>query len=309
MLLPHVAKGNLAMNSAKNVIMGVFIAYLCFRSPVRDGLISARASYMRAGLRDFPLLAVTCGLISRFALVLIVRFLLRLHASSLQQTRTRLPKDVQKSHIGSSHQERRERTAGWLFLVASPDYWFADTFKRRLCPEQRRRFLQECNWLNIAASLVILILLDVLDSLGLLGGALLVTAKSFLVYRLISRVIEITVGFYKDVVVEAEPRCTGLCAGQRISLAIHSYFDIIALYAAVYFAVFPRLLPCRLRSPVGAFLYSCSVSSFIFSLPSRGDPISSLVVLTQMFASLNLVVLSVAVYITMKEEGRPFGGA
>lgn len=309
MMLPHVAKGNLAMNRAKNVIIGVFIAYLCFRSLVRYGLVSAWASYIRAGLRDFPLLAVMYGLVSRFALVFIVGFLLRLCASSLRQTRTRLPKDVQKSHIGSGHQERQERIAGWLFLVASPDYWLADTFKRCLCPEQRRRFLQEYNWLNIAASLVILMGLDLLDSWALLGGAVLVIVKSFLVYHLISIVIEMTVGFYQDAVADTERRYTGLRSGERISLAIHSYFDIIALYAAVYFAVLPRLLPCRLRSPIGAFLYSYSVSSFIFSLPSRGDPISSLVVLTQMFASLNLVVLSVTVYITTKEEGRPFGGA
>lgn len=247
------------------------------------------------------------GLAMYLTLAFAVRLVL--YESSFTPTPAGPPKHAQKSHIGSNHQEQLKPIGrpGWLFLVVSPSYWFADTFKQSLCSDRKRRFLQECNWFNIAASLVILILLDVLDCLGLLGGALLVTAKSLLVYRVISRVIEITVGFYKDVVVEAEPRCTGLCPGQRISLAIHSYFDIIALYAAVYFAVFPRLLPCRLRSPVGAFLYSCSVSSFNFSLPRR-DPVSSFLVLTQMFASLNLVVLSVASYITMKGEERPRGG-
>lgn len=105
-----------------------------------------------------------------------------LYESSFAQTRTELPKHVEKNHSGSNHQEQPKPIVRpcWLFLVVSPDYWFADTLKQSLCSDHKRRFLRECNWFDIAASLVILILLDVLESLALLGGAVLVAAKSFL---------------------------------------------------------------------------------------------------------------------------------
>lgn len=174
-MLPRVAKGNPAMNRVKNVIIGVFTTYLCFRLLVPQQHVSAWASpYIRACfacLQGGPLRSIVRGLAMYLTLAFAVRLVL--YESSFTPTPAGLPKHAQKSHIGSNHQEQLKPIGrpGWLFLVVSPSYWFADTFKQSLCSDRKGRFLQECNWLNIAATLVILILLDVLDSLGLLGGA------------------------------------------------------------------------------------------------------------------------------------------
>jgi len=79
--LPPVAKGNLAMNRAKSVVIGVFITYLCFRFLVCQEHVWAWGSYIRAYLEGVPLRAAGGGLIVQLMLAFTVRRLILYRSS------------------------------------------------------------------------------------------------------------------------------------------------------------------------------------------------------------------------------------
>ncbi|EMA6345068.1 hypothetical protein U3450_004134 [Bacillus cytotoxicus] len=142
----------------------------------------------------------------------------------------------------------------------------------------------------------------------------------FLLIRLISRSIEIGLAFYNDTVkakmnsdLLIGERSTNLKRGNRISLAVHSYIELILLISPLYFMKPELITPILLDKHQQSFLYldyilySASVSAFNISfdmvnLTSLGKFIHVL----QVFMSIILVVLSVATYLGFKDNMNEF---
>ncbi len=175
--------------------------------------------------------------------------------------------------------------------VLSPDYAFADCFKGRLkTSTQRRVFIESANKINIALAC----LMGVLALL--LPWAFFAISRAFFLARLISRVVEISTAFYIDVT-SGEKKKSSLKPHCRIRLAINSYFEIIILYSMVYYSFgffdFYR----------EALFASTLISTFNYSFGEIIE-IRMFFMVTQIIASLNLIVLSIATYISTQGGGR-----
>lgn len=177
------------------------------------------------------------------------------------------------------------------------------------------------NWFNVlsAAILVMLtmFLYEVYSLLEIKKSTLNIfeIMMVFIVIRLISRAIEVTIAFYYDVVrVRMHPdltigeRSTNLKKGNRISLAIHSYIEFVLLFSMLYY-----LNPNSINSVLVAkeyiefsyldfLLYSASVSAFNVSFDMQSLTVFGKVLhALQVFLSINLVVLSLAAYLGLTD--------
>jgi hypothetical protein len=103
-----------------------------------------------------------------------------------------------------------------------------------------------------------------------------------------------------------ESKSSNLKRGDRISLAIHSYAELILLFACVYFlsgsGINNNLEGLSMTSFLDFLLYSASVSSFNFSLELEATTYGKIVHVTQVLTSMTLIVLSIATYIGMRDE-------
>lgn len=231
--------------------------------------------------------------------------------------------------------------------ILSPDYAFASSFKNILfneplsekCPRRegeghyyheihkyiqceeksgeynceihnkgnkRKDFVIFSNWGNVILACTICIFV----AFSLKGDIF----YTFLVFHLLSRIIEVVLAFYKDVVrtkmnskdLSIGYKSSNLKRGNRISLAIHSYVEFILLFSCVYFLANSHINTNFDNNSMTSFLdfilYSMSVSAYNFSLDLGATTYGKLVHVCQVFTSMTLIVLSLATYIGMKDE-------
>jgi hypothetical protein len=236
-----------------------------------------------------------------------------------------------------------------LIKLVSPDYSFATTFKTMLtnvklnkdCPlrngngplhfykkknryimcknidgiyeceihhqkNRRKDFIIYSNWGNVIVASILCIIVIIMEIKGVIF--------TFLIFHMLSRIIEVVFAFYNDVVrakmnsldLSMESKSSNLKRGDRISLAIHSYAELILLFACVYFlsgsGINNNLEGLSMTSFLDFLLYSASVSSFNFSLELEATTYGKIVHVTQVLTSMTLIVLSIATYIGMRDE-------
>ncbi|PLT28158.1 hypothetical protein [Peribacillus deserti] len=217
------------------------------------------------------------------------------------------------------------------------------------CLENRRYrlkyFIKMSNWINVifATYLMIFFLYNEVDKFG---NYFIVFFLSFITFRISSRVFEISYAFYNDVVkvkskyfIKSLPekitvnrfvnywRSSSIRRPERISLAIHSYVEIIFMFTILYFlitvyyannmcghfttlgTVFDMCNKDRFTSYPDLFhflLYSASVTFFNFSFPVGGFPAGwQFAHVIQVFMSIILIVLSLAIYISWQDKMTP----
>ncbi|HDX9652507.1 TPA: hypothetical protein ROY23_002973 [Bacillus wiedmannii] len=137
----------------------------------------------------------------------------------------------------------------------------------------------------------------------------------FILIRVISRAIEVSVAFYNDVVkvkmnsdLSFGDRATTLKRGNRISLAVHSYIEFVLLFAILYYSKSDWInssLVSITKNPLGCLdyvLYSAAVSAFNFSFDNTIYTLGKFVHVLQVFLSIILVVLSLATYLGLRDE-------
>lgn len=176
-----------------------------------------------------------------------------------------------------------------LGILLTPDFLFASFYKNKLPKCKKAKFIYNSNWLNI-------ILMFNIGSLLLLTQQNLhvpLFLKVFFIFHLISRIVEISYAFYKDII-DVEKNTT-IEAHQRIRLAVNSYLEIILLFAVIYFIY-------SSKSFQNSLLLSGSVSTFTFSSVKYESIKFKYITSIQIFSSLNLVILSIASYIGEKKS-------
>ncbi len=190
----------------------------------------------------------------------------------------------------------------WTILVSS-GYWLARYYKKRLSsfPTGRkkhllRQYIKRNNLCNLIVSSIITFLSFHLIKEDGLGCFFISFISAFVLFRFISRAFEIAYAFSNDVMSYNKNR-SGLCKERRIQLAIRSYVELYILSAPVYYAFD---LAC---TKVGALTLSLSVGSFtnVGAAFPTGYSYASNLVFIQVFSTLSLVVLSLALYISRKK--------
>jgi hypothetical protein len=186
-------------------------------------------------------------------------------------------------------------------LAVSQDFWWAKRFKSRIKqfePEQLRiallkRYVEVNNllnlWISIALTASIFIAYAVAHH-SIIYQLLLAAG----LIRFISRSFEIAYAFCCDVLQQSE-NTTGLDKFERVKLALISYFEIFVYSAGAYL-----VLPTT-KGPVEALAISLNVGTLTnvgFAFPDRIDLMCNGMVFIQVFATLSLVVLSLASYLS-----------
>ncbi|CAH0169277.1 hypothetical protein [Peribacillus simplex] len=213
-------------------------------------------------------------------------------------------------------------------------------------------FIVMSNWINLIA-VILLMIFFLFNEINRFNHSFIVFFMTFITFHIISRVLEISYAFYNDVVKVKSKyfknngpekinenrffnywRGSALRRPERISLAIHSYGEIIFLFTILYFLinVFFGKNSCEYTNLQGFFdmctatgvdsltnstefeftaypnlfqylLYSASVTFFNFSFPTGGVPFAwHIAHVVQVFMSIILIVLSFALYISWTDK-------
>ena len=191
------------------------------------------------------------------------------------------------------------RAASWKLLIPkvsmliSPGYWIALNCKSFSPPnssskELRAQLISNFNlWNLIISGLLLLVVLSIRSE----GYHVIDLATSVVAWRFISRSFEICIAFAKDITTPT--RRSSLDNADRMKLAIRSYFEIFVYSAAFYSCVGKSF------SGVGQPLLD---ALYVGTLTNVADVAKSLLVephwvFLQVFATLSLVVLSIAGYL------------
>jgi hypothetical protein len=177
-------------------------------------------------------------------------------------------------------------------MIFSPGYWLAKNCKEK-SPHRlgrialRARLISNYNLWNLFFSFLAFVLVVAAQEQGFV---LLKITVALLAWRLISRSFEIAIAFGKDIAT-SESR-SGLSNAARMKLAIRSYVEIFFFSAAFYTADSTCFV--GLTDSILASLY-------VGTMTNVHDVAESLTyphfVFLQVFATLSLVVLSIAGYL------------
>ena len=197
-------------------------------------------------------------------------------------------------------QVRRFRLRHLLFLFA-PDFFLAGLTKRMIkgVPDRPRpanlvqwglrRNIQRNNRQNVFFSLWLLLGM----AIAFKTPAAITTFWAWLcVFRMVSRSLEISIAFARDILAERK-NDSGLGKFGRIRLALTSYLEIYLFSAAVYLglgtakSIFDAL---RLSAGVGTLANASDIVG--------GDLVLAAAGYLQIFSTLSLVVLSFAAYVS-----------
>ena len=231
----------------------------------------------------------TFSYIIAFLLYLYFEYFIRKHCYPIEPT------------LSSSFLPKWPKGKEWTFFI-SPGYWIARYYKDRMkyFPKSRnkhllRLFIRKNNLYNLIAS-------TLLSSLAFVGFHFIPTQSiltsiigAFVFLRFISRSFEITYAFSADVM--SKTNTSGLRKERRIQLALHSYIELYVISAPVYLAYGIA------RDFTNSITISLSVGSLTnigsaFSCPSQTN---SDLVFVQVFSTLSLAVLSLAIYISRQK--------
>jgi|GEM_PF-4172748 hypothetical protein len=233
-------------------------------------------------------------------------------------------------------------------MAVSPDYLYATTFKtilnddrlNRRCPhyhgplirvgkqrcekskeestlydcelqsrkDRRKHFIVFSNWANVVITIIFVIIVLLVRE-----NRILQFLFAILLFRVLSRTVEIVIAFYQDSVRTKMDRQTlnmgykasSLKRGHRISLALHSYFELSILFALIYkmsdkFHYFKN--SGYMDSFLDYVLYSFSVSAYNFSFDMGFTTFQKLIHVSQVFSSIVLVALSISSYIGLSDS-------
>lgn len=186
-------------------------------------------------------------------------------------------------------------------LAISQDFWWAKRFKSRIRqfrPEELRQtslknYVKANNKLNLWVSVSLTgsaFIAYAVNSHSLVYHLLVAMA----VIRLISRSFEIAYAFGRDVLQEDE-NTTKLTKFERIKLALISYWEIYIYSAGAYLA-----LPTTkgLMEAVAMSVNVGTLTNVGFAFPDGVNIAWNGLVFIQVFATLSLVVLSLASYLS-----------
>lgn len=190
-------------------------------------------------------------------------------------------------------------------LVVSPDYWWAFRFKSRIkgrisnnnIKETLKSYVETNNRFNLFSSIVLALFCLVVyfyTPISLLSQ----TLSAIAIIRLFSRSYEIAYAFGCDVFQKHES-ATGLKKHERIRLALFSYLEIFFYSAAAYTA-----LP-TIDSTSEAITLALNVGTLTnvgYAFAECGASFVTNIVFIQVFATLSLVVLSLAAYLSRNEN-------
>jgi hypothetical protein len=185
----------------------------------------------------------------------------------------------------------------WTIWV-SPGFWLArckknriDAFPKHLIKRSRRRFIVANNKHNLYFSALVC-LLAFIPSRGNEIGFWVNLLWAFATFRFISRTVEIALAFGSDVLLRAKNR-SGLHKHMRIRLAFNSYVELFLLAAPVYYA----------HAIAVGRIEAIKFSLFVGTLTNVGDvfkstPLVVNLVFLHVIATMSLVILSLAVYVS-----------
>lgn len=188
----------------------------------------------------------------------------------------------------------------WAILI-SPGFWLSNYFKNRTrhFPDTERRALARRILITKSN------LFNVIVSGALATISLALTRETFgwslvadlAVLRYISRTAEISYAFGRDVITPTVNR-SGLDKHARLALALRSYVELFLLAMPVYLLCIPHY-----DTLLNALTLSLSVGTLTnvgYGLPEHHG-FRALLVFPQVFATLSLVLLSLASYISRPE--------
>ena len=187
----------------------------------------------------------------------------------------------------------------WTLFV-SAGYAFANWYKECANPAQRKRFLCHCNAWNLVVSGLYLSAAWVLSQTA---PAWLPWLVGFAAWRFVSRCLEIAYAFGLDVLKPRQNR-SGLGKYERLKLALFSYAELYLLAAGLYLST-PFVYGVETGyQPFRAVIASLSVGSLTNVAYVVGEMPNAwqLLPFLQVFATLSLVVLSLAVYVSRPDE-------
>ncbi|MFW5794986.1 MAG: hypothetical protein ACOCV1_05840 [Bacillota bacterium] len=193
-----------------------------------------------------------------------------------------------------------------IYFLLSPDYYSASSLKNNNLLKTNKHyygnFIRKSNIYNFIYSGVLFV------AIFWLPGHLqpiLVFIKFFCGVRVVSRSFEIMIAFVRDVI-DNNKKTSDIESNERIKLAIFSYFEIIIIYAGIYFLLFDHL---QSGSSVSIFFYiykSIGISTFTnvsyscYSNFIESFPRDSFKIL-QLFTSISLLYFALAKYISSKK--------
>lgn len=196
------------------------------------------------------------------------------------------------------------RTGQEHALILSPDYWWARRFKYRLADsvllDQRNELLKAYvianNELNVIFSISLTALSLAVMQLGP-GSSIFSFLSAVAFIRFLSRSYEIAYAFGCDVL-QKEPSSTGLTKQERVRLALLSYFEIY-VYSAAAYTVLPTV-----SNAFDALTLALNVGTLTnigYAFLTRDTSFVVNLVFVQVIATLSLVVLSLAGYLSRDE--------
>jgi len=259
--------------------------------------------------------------------------------------------------LGSNSTEPVKIKYNKLLLLLSPDLYYANLYKEQiklackknksLLPKniseetmfkdtesidtiqwnhikiQSKYFVENCNWININLTVVgigLIYIFTIILKSSLLNEFLL----TLMIFRLISRGIEVTIAFYNDVVnvnsklfiLSNEStfksyyingfKSTLIRQSGRLSLAIHTLIELTLLYGFIYYLYFNIIVDipsafADIDTPPPTFfemlLFSSSLGLFNISYNAYANILLALFHSSQVFLSGVLILLSIAQYI------------
>jgi hypothetical protein len=206
---------------------------------------------------------------------------------------------------------------GIIHFVLTPDYFWATYDKNMLAvitgynQRSRSEFVKYANWINLSFAALLYIVLTAYETLMFSHQATAIFStmifQSFLLVRLISRGLEMIIAFYRDVATRAPShRTSDLSKYKRISLAVHSYFELIIAYAIIYYVLdFPLnfdATPDFTLSLLDSLYFSLGVVTFTNVNIEGFNNLHKLIVYSQVITAQVLIGLSLASYIGWEDK-------
>jgi len=193
-----------------------------------------------------------------------------------------------------------------IYFMLSPDYYSASSIKNNNLLKTNKHyygnFIRKSNFYNFIFSGLLFFALFWLPEYF---EPVLDFIKFFWGIRVVSRSFEIMIAFVRDVI-DDNKKTSDIESNERIKLAIFSYFEIIIIYAGIYF-----LLPgcTEFSNPVNIFFYiykSIGISTLTnvdYSWYSKFKKVflTDFFKILQLFTSISLLYFALAKYISSKE--------
>lgn len=197
----------------------------------------------------------------------------------------------------------------YLWILISPGYFFSRNFKRKIQYKNRifnskakknskATFIKNANHHNLLLSSIIFSLVSIL---GLLKSTINIYSFDtivaflifFVIFRTISRSIEIIYAFTNDVISPCLANSSSLNKYDRIKLALNSYIENILNFSSLYY-----LHSHNYKDVVEALYTSIGRNTLTNLNISNSDLFITLSTYGQVITSLTLVVLSLAIYVS-----------